>query len=167
LFQEFETYPFSAKESVGYADVGKLNKSSLIKAAARKSKIADFIESLPLKYKNPLDPDFEGGIRPSFGQWQRIGLARIFLRDSPVIILDEPTSNIDPKAEESIFKEIIRYSRQKILILVSHRFSTVRQTDKIFVMDKGEIIESGTHNQLMSKKGIYSQLFELQAKSYR
>lgn len=167
LFQEFETYPFTARESIGYADVGKLNKSSLIKSAAKKSKIADFIESLPLKYKNPLDPDFEKGIRPSFGQWQRIGLARIFLRDSPVIVLDEPTSNIDPKAEESIFREIIRYSRQKILILVSHRFSTVRQADKIFVMDKGEIIESGTHNQLMSKKGIYAELFELQAKSYR
>lgn len=167
LFQDFETYPFTAKESIAYGDITKIKNSTLVKKAAKKAEIDEFIESLPLKYKNPLDPAFEKGIRPSFGQWQRIGLARVFLKDSRIIILDEPTSSVDPKAEEQIFRKIITHSKRKILILISHRFSTVRQADKIYVLDKGEIIEGGTHQELMEKKGMYAELFELQAKSYR
>jgi len=167
LFQDFEVYPFSAKESIGYGDISKINKKDLIKKAAQKAKIDDFIESLKLKYQNPLDPQFEKGVRPSMGQWQRIGLARIFLKDSQVIILDEPTSHVDPKAEEEIFEEIITYSKKKILFLISHRFSTVRKADKIYVVDSGKIIESGSHEELMKLGGKYSQLFELQAKGYR
>ena len=101
------------------------------------------------------------------GQWQRIGLARIFFKDSQMIILDEPTSHVDPKAEEEIFEEIINYAEKKILFLISHRFSTVRRADKIYVVDKGEIIEEGSHEKLMKLKGRYAQLFELQAKGYR
>lgn len=167
LFQEFEGFSFSAQESIGYGDISKMRKLNLVKAAAKKSEISEFIESLPLKYKNPLHPDFEKGISPSIGQWQRIGLARVFLRDTPVVVLDEPTSNVDPKAEEKIFQELINYSKRKILILISHRFSTVRKADKIFVMDKGKIIEGGSHEGLMEDKGRYAELFELQAKSYR
>src|SRR4030043_1430365 len=167
LFQDFEVYPFSAKESIGYGDISKINKKDLIKKAAKKAKIDGFIESLKLKYQNPLDPQFEKGIRPSMGQWQRIGLARIFLKDSQIIILDEPTSHVDPKAEEEIFEEIIKYAEKKILFLISHRFSTVRRADRICVVDKGGIIEEGSHEKLMKLKGRYAQLFELQAKGYR
>jgi len=167
LFQDFEVYPFSAKESIGYGDISKINKKDLIKKAAQRAKIDDFIESLKLKYQNPLDPQFEKGVRPSMGQWQRIGLARIFLKDSQIIILDEPTSHVDPKAEEEIFEEIITYSKKKILFLISHRFSTVRKADKIYVVENGRIIESGSHEELMKLAGKYSQLFELQAKGYR
>jgi len=167
LFQDFEVYPFTAKESIAYGDISKINRSDLIKKAAKKAKIDEFIESLKLKYENPLDPSFEKGIRPSMGQWQRIGLARIFLKGARIIILDEPTSHVDPNAEEEIFKEIIAYSEKKILFLISHRFSTVRRADNIYVLDAGKIIESGNHKQLMKLSGKYAHLFELQAKGYR
>lgn len=167
LFQDFETYPFTAKESIAYGDLSKINKDDLIKKAAKKAKVDEFIESLKLKYQNPLSPQFEKGVRPSMGQWQRIGLARIFLKDAQIIVLDEPTSHVDPKAEEEIFKEIIAYSEKKILFLISHRFSTVRKADKIYVVDSGKIIEKGTHEKLMKLGGRYARLFELQAKGYR
>ena len=167
LFQDFEIYPFTAKESIAYGDISKLEKFDLIEEAAKKAGIDEYIKSLPLKYKNPLDPAFEKGIRPSFGQWQRIGLARVFLKDAKIIILDEPTSNIDPLAEEKIFRKIIEYSKKKTLILISHRFSTVRQTDKICVLEKGRIIEKGTHEELIKEKRKYAHFFELQAKGYR
>ncbi len=167
LFQDFEVYPFTAKESIAYGDISKMNQEGLIKKAAQRAKIDDFIESLKLKYQNPLSPQFEKGIRPSMGQWQRIGLARIFLKDAQIIILDEPTSHVDPKAEEEIFKEIISYSKKKMLFLISHRFSTVRKADRIYVVDSGRIIEEGSHEKLMKQKGKYAQLFELQAEGYR
>lgn len=167
LFQDFEVYPFTANESIAYGDISKINKKSLIKKAAKRAKIDDYLESLKLKYKNPLDPQFEKGVRPSMGQWQRIGLARIFLKDARMIILDEPTSHVDPKAEEEIFKEIISYSEKKMLFLISHRFSTVRKADKICVVDNGRIIEQGSHEKLMKLGGKYAHLFELQASGYR
>jgi len=167
LFQDFEVYPFTAKESIAYGDISKINRKDLIEKAAKRAKIDDYIKSLKLKYQNPLDPQFEKGVRPSMGQWQRIGLARIFLKDAQIIILDEPTSHVDPKAEEEIFEEIISYFKKKMLFLISHRFSTVRRADKICVVDNGKIIESGNHDELMKLGGRYAQLFELQAKGYR
>lgn len=167
LFQDFEIYPFSAKESIGYGDIKKANKTNLIKKAARKAGIDEYIRSLELGYETPLHPGFEKGTRPSVGQWQRIALARVFLRDAKITILDEPTSNVDPRAEEQIFQRIMKQSKDKILILISHRFHTVRQADQIYVIDKGRIAETGAHQELMKKKGMYAELFELQAKSYR
>lgn len=167
LFQDFEVYPFTAKESIAYGDISKINRKDLIEKAAKRAKIDDYIKSLKLKYQNPLDPQFEKGVRPSMGQWQRIALARIFLKDAQIIILDEPTSHVDPKAEEEIFEEIISYFKKKMLFLISHRFSTVRRADKICVVDNGKIIESGNHDELMKLGGRYAQLFELQAKGYR
>ncbi len=167
LFQEFETYPFTARESIGYGDIAKVNDLDLIKQAARCSEAAEFIESLPQKYENPLDPAFEKGIRPSIGQWQRVALGRVFLKKARIVILDEPTSNVDPKAEEQIFQKIIQHCRKEILILISHRFSTVRRADRIHVLEKGRIIESGTHEELVKMRGQYAKLFELQAAGYR
>jgi ABC-type multidrug transport system fused ATPase/permease subunit len=167
LFQNFEGYPFTARESIGYGKVGEVENIDLIIRSAKKSAIHDFIDSLPLKYENPLAPEFEKGVEPSMGQWQRIGLARVLMRNTQVNILDEPTSNVDPKAEEEIFNKISKFIKGRILILISHRFSTVRRAGKICVMDKGKIIEEGTHEELLKKNGIYAELFELQAKSYR
>ena len=168
LFQEFEIYPFSARESIGYGDISKISKLSAIKKAAAKSGIDKFIESLPLGYENPLDRDFEKGVRPSWGQWQRIGLARVFLRRAPITILDEPTSNVDPKAEEKIFDQIMKLiGHRKILILISHHFSTVRQADRIYVMERGKFSESGSHQELMKLNGKYAKLFTGQAKYYQ
>jgi len=167
LFQNFEGYPFTARESIGYGRVEEVKNLDLIVKAAQKSVIHHFIDNLPLKYENPLTPEFEKGIDLSWGQWQRIGLARVLIRNAQITILDEPTSNVDPKSEEEIFNKISGFVKNKILILISHRFSTVRRADRICVMDKGKIVEQGTHEELMKKKGIYAELFELQAKSYR
>lgn len=167
LLQDFEGYPFTARESVGYGSIDRVNELDPIIDSAKKSAIDDFIETLPLKYENPLAPEFEKGVRPSGGQWQRIGLARVLFRNAPITILDEPTSNVDPKAEEEIFENIIKFVENKSLLLISHRFSTVRKADKIVVMDKGRIVEFGSHEQLMKKKGMYKELFSLQAKAYQ
>ena len=168
LFQEFELYPFTAREAIGYGDIKRVNKLIEVKEAAKKTGIDDYIESLPLKYENPVTPEFEKGIAPSIGQWQRIGIARmLFRKNSKVIILDEPTSNVDPEAEESIFKQLREVTKDKILIFVTQRFSTVRVADKILVVDDGKIIEQGTHSELMGLVGKYHRLFNLQAKSYQ
>jgi len=167
LFQNFEGFPFSGRESIGYGQIDEVENLELVTQSAKKSVIHEYISSLPLGYENPLASEFEKGIEPSMGQWQRIGLSRVLIRDAKVVILDEPTSNVDPRSEEQIFEKIIKFAQDKILILISHRFSTVRRADKICVMDKGKIIEEGTHQELMKKKGMYAELFELQAKSYR
>lgn len=167
LFQDFSEYPFTARESMGLGDVKKVNKLKDIKKAAKLTGVDSFIESLPLGYENPLNKEFNKGISPSKGQWQRIALARIFLRDSKIIALDEPTSNVDPKAEEEIFEKIIQLAKEKILILISHRFSTVRRADKILLLENGKVLEEGTHEELMKSNGEYSHLFELQAKGYQ
>jgi ATP-binding cassette subfamily B protein len=168
LFQRFETYPFTARESIGYGDVDRIRYLGEIKEAAKKTGIDKYIESLPLGWDNPLAPEFEKGVHPSIGQWQRIGISRmLFRKNADILILDEPTSNVDPKAEEAIFNELLKITKGKILIFVSQRFSTVRRADRIFVMDKGRITEQGTHDQLMKEKGLYSELFTLQAKGYQ
>jgi len=167
LFQDFGNYPFTARESVGYGKIEEVNNLDLIIKSAKETSIHDFINKLPLKYENPLSPELEKGIDPSRGQWQRIGLARVLIRNAQISILDEPTSSVDPKSEEEIFNKITKFVKGKILILISHRFSTVRRANKICVMKKGKIIEEGNHQELMEKKGIYAELFELQAKGYR
>ena len=112
--------------------------------------------------------DFKKGTELSTGQWQRIGLARTLMKQAPILILDEPTSNLDPRAEEKIFEEIKKLvGKKKILILISHRFSTVRRADKIYVMDRGRFIESGSHEELMKLDGKYAKLFTAQAKYYQ
>jgi ABC-type multidrug transport system fused ATPase/permease subunit len=169
LFQQFEGYPFSVRESIGFGDIKRIKSLEGIKQAAKESGVDKFIEGLPLKYDNPLTPRFEKGVQPSTGQWQRIGIARVlFRKDSKFIILDEPTSNVDPEAEEKIFQELIKKTekRDKTLIFVTQRFSTVRLADRIFVVDEGKIVEQGTHKHLMKKKGKYAKMFNIQAQAY-
>lgn len=167
LFQDFEDFAFSARESIGYGDIERIGKIDEIKEAAKKVGLHSYIESLPLKYENPLSPHFEKGAQLSGGQWQRMGIARILFRQTAqILILDEPTSNVDSEAEEKIFNELLKISKSKILIFVSQRFSTVRRADKIVVVDKGKIVGEGTHQDLMKKKGKYARLFSLQAKGY-
>jgi ATP-binding cassette subfamily B protein len=114
-----------------------------------------------------LDKSFEGGTNPSDGQWQRIALGRAFFRDASLLVLDEPTSAIDAKAEYEIFQRLYEFSQGKSLIIISHRFSTVRNADKIYVIDGGEIIECGSHEDLMRLGGKYKEAFETQAQGYR
>ncbi len=167
LFQDFAQYPFSAKDNIHFGDINQKPSAKNIHHAAKLTGIHPFINSLPLKYKNPLDKEFDKGIEPSKGQWQRVALARALFRPAPIIILDEPTSNVDPETEEQIFSELLKVTTTKIVILVSHRFSTVRKADQILVLEEGQVAEYGSHFQLMKNKGRYKELFELQAQSYR
>lgn len=168
LFQEFELYPFTAREAIGFGDLKRVNSLPEIKKAAQKAGIDEFIEELPLKYENPIAPELEKGVRPSIGQWQRFGIARMLFRNqAQVLILDEPTSNVDPEAEEKIFLELKRLVKGKILIFVTQRFSTVRIADKIMVLSKGKIVESGNHEALIKKQGVYARMFNIQALGYQ
>lgn len=168
LFQEFESYPFSVKESIGYGDLARLDNLEEIKDSAKLTGMTRFIESLPKKYKNPLDPQFDKGVKPSLGQQQRLGISRmLFRKDASVLILDEPTASVDPEAEAKIFEELVGESKDKILLFVTQRFSTVRLADRIVVMRDGKISELGTHKALMKAGKGYAKLFKLQARGYR
>lgn len=166
LPQEFHLYPFSAKESIAFSDLSRLSDDQAIKHSAKKAEIDDYLTSLPRGYDTPLAKDLDGA-DPSGGQKQRIAIARTLFKNSQIVMLDEPTSNVDPKGEEEIFANILKTTRDVILILVSHRFSTVRRADKIIVLDSGSLVEEGTHDQLLKNKGLYAKLFTLQAKSYQ
>jgi ATP-binding cassette, subfamily B, bacterial len=167
LFQDFDGYGITARESIAVSHIDKVQNTEEISRFAKLSEIDDWISDLPLKYDNPLTRDFVKGVNPSSGQWQRIGVARTLFKEAPIMVLDEPTSNVDPEAEEQIFNQILKFGAEKLVVFISHRFSTVRQADKIIVLDDGKIIENGTHEELMREGGEYSRLFALQAKNYQ
>ena len=138
-----------------------------IVSAARRSGADEVITKLPKGYDTILGKLFDTGEELSIGQWQKVALARAFLRDSQVVVLDEPTSAMDPKAEYEIFKKFREIIRGQTAILITHRLSTVRMADRIFVMEQGSIVESGSHQELMQSKGTYAHLFDTQAQNYR
>ena len=125
------------------------------------------LTSLPKEYDTMLGKLFQGGEELSIGQWQKVALARAFLRDSQVIVLDEPTSAMDPKAEYEVFKRFRELIQDQAAILITHRLSTVKMADRIYVMDQGRIVEGGSHDELIEKQGLYANLFETQARNYR
>lgn len=167
LFQDFNRYSFSVKDNIRIGDVDKKYEKEIMSKAASKSQAHNFIKEYKLGYKTVLSKQFNKGVEPSVGQWQKIALARAFFRDAPILILDEPTSAIDAKAETQIFQQLDRFEKDKTVIMISHRFSTVRNADRIYVIGKGKILEAGTHQQLINKKGNYAKLFKLQAKGYK
>ncbi len=166
LFQEFVKYHFTVRENIFLGEPDKKDENAM-REAAIKSGAAEFIEQLPKKYDTILGKEFEDGEELSGGQWQKLAIARAFYEESPVLILDEPTSAIDPEAEYEIFNNLEKQYKNKTLILVSHRFSTVRNANKIVVIDHGKIVESGSHEELMTLGGEYSKLFLIQAKGYK
>lgn len=167
LFQDFEGYNITARESIAVGNILKIGDTVRLKKYAQLVGINDWIEHLPNKYDNSLSREFEKGVTPSSGQWQRIAIARALFKDPEFLVLDEPTSNVDPEAEEQIFNKILDIGKKKIIVFISHRFSTVRRADKIIVLDKGTIIEQGSHSELMQLDKKYARLFQLQAKSYQ
>lgn len=167
LFQDFIRYSqFDVKTNIELGDVSNLGNRARVEESVFKADAKEFIDAYSNKLEQVLDKSFEGGINPSGGQWQRIALARAFFRDAPILILDEPTSAIDAKAEFEIFERLYEFSKNKTVIIVSHRFSTVRKADKIYVLDKGQIVEQGTHVELLALNGKYSDAFYTQAKGY-
>jgi ATP-binding cassette subfamily B protein len=153
---------------VGAGDERYFEDEPRWREAAGKGQAADFIEHLPARYRTQLGKWFQDGQELSGGQWQKIALARAFMRtEADILVLDEPTAAMDARAEAQIFEHFRTLARGRITILISHRFSTVRMADQIAVLERGRIIEKGSHDELMALGGHYAQLFSLQARGYR
>ena len=167
IFQDYVTYYLSARENIGVGRIGDIENEELVTSAARKSGANAVIEGLPEGYDTMLGRWFNKGTQLSGGEWQKIALARAFMRDAGILILDEPTSSLDARAEYEVFTHFRTLTGGKTAIFVSHRFSTVRLADRIFVLEHGKIIESGSHAELMQLDGHYAELFNLQAEAYR
>ena len=167
IFQDYAKYHFSAEENIRLGDIDVAPGDREIYSAAVRSGAHDVITRLPNTYDTVLGKLFDTGEELSIGQWQKVALARAFLRDSQLIVLDEPTSAMDPKAEYEIFKKFRELIEDQSAVLITHRLSTVKMADRIYVMDNGEIIESGTHKELMQLQKSYATLFETQAQNYR
>ncbi len=134
---------------------------------ARRAGADAAIAALPQQYETLLGKMFDEGHDLSGGEWQRVALARAYMRDAPILILDEPTASLDPRAERRIFEEVRRLLAGRTAIIISHRFSTVRLADQIYVLHEGRVVEQGTHESLMGQQGRYAELYELQAAAYR
>jgi ATP-binding cassette subfamily B protein len=167
IFQDFMRYEMSAAENIGVGRIEDRHDFSKLQLAARKSLADTVIERLPQQYKQMLGRRFEGGVDLSGGEWQKIALARAYLRDAQMLILDEPTASLDARSEHEVFQRFTDLTQGKIALLISHRFSTVRMADRIVVLENGTIAEEGTHSRLISLGGLYSEMFELQASNYR
>jgi ATP-binding cassette subfamily B protein len=167
IFQDFIQYSFTAAENIGVGRVEAIGDRPRIEDAAERSLAAEVIEKLPLEYEQPLGRLFAKGRDLSGGEWQKIAIARAYMRDADLIILDEPTAALDAKSEAEVFERFKTLARGKTALLISHRFSTVRMADRIIVLEEGRIIEAGSHAELVTKGGVYAELFELQAAGYR
>ncbi|MDR1032896.1 MAG: ABC transporter ATP-binding protein/permease, partial [Candidatus Nomurabacteria bacterium] len=157
-------------DNIHFGDIAKKKTHTGLMTAIDKAKLGSLVTKLPHGLNQILSKhyDEENGTDLSGGQWQRVALARGFFRNSDVLILDEPTAAVDAKAEYEIFQEIAKNQKTKTTIIISHRFSTVRKAQKILVVNDGQIIEAGTHQELMShKKGLYREMFSLQAEGYK
>ena len=168
IFQDFGRYQFSVGENIGAGDVRFIDDKTRWSDAATTGMAAPFIEDLPEGYETQLGRWFKGGRELSGGQWQKIALSRAFMRsDADILVLDEPTAAMDAAAEANIFEHFRTMSRDKMTILISHRFSTVRKADQIIVLGEGRVLERGNHESLMAEDGQYAKLFRLQAEGYR
>ncbi|HYG06055.1 MAG TPA: ABC transporter ATP-binding protein [Stenotrophomonas sp.] len=167
IFQDFVRYHLSAGENIGVGLVAAMDDAPRIQAAARRALADEVIEQLPHGYEQLIGRRFKTGVDLSGGQWQKIAIARAYLRDAQVMILDEPTAALDARAEYEVFQRFKELSSQRTAVLISHRFSSVRMADRILVLANGRIEAAGTHEQLMAAGGRYAELFELQAAGYR
>ena len=167
IFQDFVRYDFVMKENIGVSQVERLGDEERIREAARRS-LADSVASrLERGYDQMLGRRFEGGVELSGGEWQKVALGRAYMRDAQVLILDEPTASLDARAEYDVFLRFAELTAGRMAVLISHRFSTVRMADRILVLQGGELIDQGTHEELVTKGGLYAELFGLQAAGYR
>jgi ATP-binding cassette subfamily B protein len=172
-FQDFMNFEFVARETVGVGDLSRIEDLEFVNRALVRANAEDVVSALPAGLETQLGLSFEGGAELSVGQWQKLALGRAMMRDPLLLVLDEPTSSLDSTTEHALFERFASESRRAslmngaITILVSHRFSTVRMADLIVVIQEGKIIEQGSHRELVSRGGVYADLYELQASSYR
>ena len=167
IFQDFVRYHLTAGENIGVGQIDAMGDMTRIRDAARRSMADELIESLPGGYDQLIGRRFKTGVDLSGGQWQKIAIARAYMRDAQVMILDEPTAALDARSEFEVFQRFKELSDNRTAVLISHRFSSVRMADRILVLDEGRLEASGTHEQLMAQGGRYAELFELQAAGYR
>ncbi len=167
IFQDFMRYEMTARENVAVGRIEEINNLDLLRIAASKSMAEDVIGRLPGTYEQMLGRRFEQGVDLSGGEWQKVALARAYLRDAQLLILDEPTAALDARSEFEVFRRFSELTSGKMALFISHRFSTVRAADRILVLANGKIAEEGTHDQLARLGGRYAEMFEMQASSYR
>ena len=185
IFQDFYRYDLRFDENIGVGEIEQVRDyldqpsdagvsdlkanepPASITSAAEKSLAATLLTKLPEKYKQVLGRRFEGGVDLSGGEWQKVALARAYMRDAQVLILDEPTASLDARAEFEVFSKFAGLMHGRMAVIISHRFSTVRMADRLVVLDEGSVVEEGTHDQLIERGGLYSELFSLQAQGYR
>jgi ATP-binding cassette, subfamily B, bacterial len=168
IFQDFIRYQLLVGENIGAGDVNSFDDEARWQRAAHKGMADTFIDHLPKHYQTQLGSWFKGGQELSVGQWQKIALSRAFMReDADILVLDEPTASMDAEAEAEVFQRFRNLAENRMGIVISHRFSTVRMADQIVVLEHGAVIEQGTHEELIAKAGQYAKLFNLQAEGYR
>ena len=167
IFQDFVRYDFLLKENIAVGDIDRREDEPLIESAAQRSLADSVAARMPSGYGQMLGKRFEGGVNLSGGEWQKVALARAYMRDAQLLILDEPTAALDARAEYEVFLRFAELTADRMAVLISHRFSTVRMADRILVLQGGKLVEQGTHEALVAQGGLYSELFQLQAAGYR
>lgn len=164
LFQDYNKYQFTIKENIGFGSIDNLDDIEKIKYSAKKGGADQFINCLPNNYTQQIGYWFEGGTQLSGGQWQKLGLSRLFMKNADCLILDEPTASLDPFSELEIFKQLYQNSNEKINIIITHRFINTVFANKIIVLKNGEIIEKGKHDELLKQDGFYKDMFDIQSR---
>ena len=167
IFQDFMRYDMTALENIAVGQIQARQDLPHVELAAKKSLAEGVIQKLPRGYDQMLGRRFETGVDLSGGEWQKVALARAYLRDAQILVLDEPTAALDARSEHEVFERFAELTKGKMALLISHRFSTVKMADRIIVLERGVIAEDGRHEQLMAHGGRYAEMFELQASSYR
>ncbi len=167
IFQDFMRYEMTAAENIAVGRIDQLDNQDLLRAAARKSLAHEVVERLPRGFNQMLGRRFETGVDLSGGEWQKVALARAYLRDAQILVLDEPTAGLDARSELTVFRRFAELTAGKTALFISHRFSTVRMADRIVVLEDGRITEEGSHEELAHTGGRYAEMFEMQAASYR
>ena len=167
IFQDFVRYNFTAGDNIAVGRIEARDDQARIERAAQRSQADEVIAGLPSGYDQRIGKRFKNGIELSGGEWQKVAIARAYMREAEVLILDEPTAALDARAEFEVFQRFKELSRGKTAVLISHRFSSVRMADRIFVLADGKLEAAGTHDELVAQPGLYAELFELQAAGYR